>query len=142
MLCGCTKLHYIYSFSWRFYPKWLTIAIYVRGRTRLEQLGVKCLAQGHIGSHTVRFLIMPCFHCMSVLGKLKPMLLLMNMKSDSACHTNLKIQWWGPNTNMLLKKEKMEGEKDRKKANISYSAVLGVKIGLNCLAGFSMRSVM
>jgi len=49
----------------------LTIAIYVRGRTRLEQLGVKCLAQGHIGSHTVRFLIMPCFHCMSVLGKLK-----------------------------------------------------------------------
>jgi len=43
---------------------------------------------------------------------------------------------------MLLKKEKMEGEKDRKKANISYSAVLGVKIVLNCLAGFSMRSVM
>jgi len=25
------------------------IAIYVRGRTPLEQLGVKCLAQGHIG---------------------------------------------------------------------------------------------
>ncbi|XDV43116.1 hypothetical protein PO909_011648 [Leuciscus waleckii] len=32
-----------------FNPKRLTIAIYVRGRTPLEQLGVKCLAQGHIG---------------------------------------------------------------------------------------------
>jgi len=42
-------LFYIYSFSWRFYPKRLTIAMYVRGRTPLEQLGVKCLAQGHIG---------------------------------------------------------------------------------------------
>jgi len=31
------------------YPKRLTIAIYVRGRTLLEQLGFKCLAQGHIG---------------------------------------------------------------------------------------------
>jgi len=31
------------------YPKRLTIALYVRGRTLLEQLGVKCLAQGHIG---------------------------------------------------------------------------------------------
>jgi len=39
---------YIYSFSWRFYPKRLIIATYVRGRTPLEQLGVKCLAQGHI----------------------------------------------------------------------------------------------
>jgi len=37
---------YFYSFSWRFYPKRLIIAIYVRGCT---QLGVKCLAQGHIG---------------------------------------------------------------------------------------------
>jgi len=36
-------------FSWRFYPKRLTIAIYVRGHTPLEQLGVRCLAQGHIG---------------------------------------------------------------------------------------------
>jgi len=27
----------IYSFSWRFYPKRLTIAIYVRGRTPLEK---------------------------------------------------------------------------------------------------------
>jgi len=36
-------------FSWCFYPKWLTIASYVRGCTPLEQLGVKCLAQGHIG---------------------------------------------------------------------------------------------
>jgi len=39
---------YIYSFSWRFYPKRLTIANYVRARTPLEQLGVKGLAQGHI----------------------------------------------------------------------------------------------
>jgi len=29
---------YIYSFSWRFYPKRLTIAIYVRCCTPLEQL--------------------------------------------------------------------------------------------------------
>jgi len=53
-LCFC-GLHFsfffyiFYSFSWRFYPKWLTIAIYVRGRMPLEQLGVKCLAQGQIG---------------------------------------------------------------------------------------------
>jgi len=33
-------LHYIYSFSWCFYPKRLTIAIYVRGCVPLEQLGV------------------------------------------------------------------------------------------------------
>jgi len=32
-----------------FIQKRLTIAVYVRGRTPLEQLGVKCLAQGHIG---------------------------------------------------------------------------------------------
>jgi len=43
------SFYIFYSFSWRFYPKWLTIAIYVRGRMPLEQLGVKCLAQGQIG---------------------------------------------------------------------------------------------
>jgi len=32
-----------------FYPKRLTIAIYVRVHMPLEQLGVQCLAQGHIG---------------------------------------------------------------------------------------------
>lgn len=50
-----------------------------------------------------------------------------------------------PNTNMLLKKREdggREREKDRKKANISYSAVIGVKIVLNCLVVFGMRSVM
>jgi len=31
---------YIYSFSWRFYPKRLTIPLYVRGCTPLEQLRV------------------------------------------------------------------------------------------------------
>jgi len=45
------QLHYIYIylFNWCFYPKWLTIAINVRACAPLEQLGVKCLAQGHIG---------------------------------------------------------------------------------------------
>jgi len=47
--CLYEWLIYIYSFSWCFYPKRHTVAIYVRGRTPLEQLEVKCLAQGHIG---------------------------------------------------------------------------------------------
>jgi len=43
------SLHFIFTFihlADTFYPKRLKNAIYVRGRT---QLGVKCLAQGHIG---------------------------------------------------------------------------------------------
>lgn len=52
-LAVLTKTHYLYiyidSFSCRFYPKRLTIAIYVRGHMPLEQLGVKCLTQGHTG---------------------------------------------------------------------------------------------
>jgi len=48
-----------------------TIAIYVRGRTALEQLGVKRLAQGHIGvSHGPRCwdrLQHPCNPCKSGL---------------------------------------------------------------------------
>jgi len=45
------QIHFHYTFSRRFYPKRLTIAIglCVRGHTPLEQLGVKCLAHGHIG---------------------------------------------------------------------------------------------
>lgn len=67
----------------------------------------------------------------------------MNMKPDSACLTNLKRQC-GCQTQTCYKKKKeeMKGEKDRKKANISYSAVIGVKIVLNCLVGFGMRYVM
>jgi len=41
-----TKHIYICSFSWHFYPKQFTIAIYVKGLTPLEQLGIKFLAKG------------------------------------------------------------------------------------------------
>jgi len=50
---------YMYSFIGRFYLKQLTIAIYVRGHTPLGQLGVKCLAQGHIG-HTKGMCLIHC----------------------------------------------------------------------------------
>jgi len=52
------------SFSCCFYPKQLTIAIYVRGRTPLEQLGVKCLAQA--GTHW----------CLAVVSHTKSMCLI------------------------------------------------------------------
>jgi len=44
-LCLKTFIHLADAF----FPKRITLAIYVRGHMPLEQLGVKCLAQGHIG---------------------------------------------------------------------------------------------